>query len=190
MENTIVYLTGYPGVGKYSIAREIERQAGARVVDNHLIANPVFVVSDVDGKTSVQPAVWAKIAVIRRAVFEAMAELGPPGVSYVLTNVLLDDAADAAVFEEVRAVALQRSASFLPVVLICDLDEHVRRLVTLSRAERMKWRDADGLRAMVRDRALFTIAHPNAFDLDVTALAPAEAAVLIVARAETLVPGN
>ncbi len=42
MKNTIMYLIGYGGTGKYTIAKEIAALTGAVVVDNHLINNPVF----------------------------------------------------------------------------------------------------------------------------------------------------
>jgi predicted kinase len=42
MKNTIVYLIGYAGTGKYTIAREIAGLTGAVIVDNQLINNPVF----------------------------------------------------------------------------------------------------------------------------------------------------
>jgi hypothetical protein len=37
LRNTIIYLIGIPAVGKYTIAKEIGRMAGAKVVDNQLI---------------------------------------------------------------------------------------------------------------------------------------------------------
>jgi ATP-dependent Lon protease len=41
--NIILYLIGYPGVGKYSIAQEIQNQTGQfRLVDNHHVLNPFF----------------------------------------------------------------------------------------------------------------------------------------------------
>jgi len=35
MDNTIIYLLGHEGVGKYTIAKEIVTMTGARLVDNH-----------------------------------------------------------------------------------------------------------------------------------------------------------
>jgi shikimate kinase len=34
LNNTIIYLIGIPAVGKYTVAREIGRMAGAKTVDN------------------------------------------------------------------------------------------------------------------------------------------------------------
>jgi hypothetical protein len=42
MQNTIVYLIGYAGTGKYTIAKELVLLTGAVIVDNQLINSPVF----------------------------------------------------------------------------------------------------------------------------------------------------
>ena len=39
----VIYVIGVPAVGKYTIAKEIGRLAGARVVDNQLINLPLQV---------------------------------------------------------------------------------------------------------------------------------------------------
>src|SRR5205823_1624179 len=42
----IVYLLGYPGVGKYTVARALAAQTGAVVIDNQLINNPILALFD------------------------------------------------------------------------------------------------------------------------------------------------
>lgn len=37
LEGTIIYLLGFAGVGKYTVAKELNRLTGARVIDNHYI---------------------------------------------------------------------------------------------------------------------------------------------------------
>ena len=184
IENTIIFLIGYPGVGKYSIALELCQRTGARLIDNHLINNPIFTVVDLGGSTPVpvRPATWEKIALVRRAVFEAVAEIGPPGVSYVFTNVLLDEPGDAAIYREVLSIATARDAAFLPVVLTCGPDEHLRRMTNPARRERMKWTDGEGLRDMVANRPLLPVEHPNLVELDTTNLTAEAAADALVAR--------
>ena len=63
LDNTIIYLIGIPAVGKYTVAKEIGRMTGARVVDNQLINTPVFSVLGYDG-TDAFPfphGAWAQI---------------------------------------------------------------------------------------------------------------------------------
>src|SRR5919201_1991921 len=76
LHNTIIYLIGIPAVGKYTVAREIGRLTGAKVVDNQLINMPVFSVVGYDG-TATFPfpqGAWAHIEKIRRAVFAVIHE--------------------------------------------------------------------------------------------------------------------
>jgi hypothetical protein len=70
MQNTIVYLLGFAGTGKYTIAQELSRRTGARLVDNHLINNPVFSLIQVDGKTPLPEAVSDKTWAIRHVVLD------------------------------------------------------------------------------------------------------------------------
>jgi len=46
---TIIYLTGKPGVGKYTIAKELAAKYGFIVCDNQLINNPIFELLQYDG---------------------------------------------------------------------------------------------------------------------------------------------
>jgi hypothetical protein len=84
-ENTIVVLIGFAGTGKYTIGRELCARTGAKLIDNHLIANPVFSVVKVDGVTPLPVGVWDKISQIRRTVYDAIRELSPPEMSFVFT---------------------------------------------------------------------------------------------------------
>src|ERR1700720_4128781 len=83
--NTIVVLMGFAGTGKYTIGRELCERTGAKLIDNHLIANPIFSVVSVDGITPLPHGVWDKLKQIRRTVYDAIRELSPPEMSFVFT---------------------------------------------------------------------------------------------------------
>ena len=51
MNNTIIYLIGHYGVGKFTIAQAIAEATDARVFDNHLANNVIFSLIREDGKT-------------------------------------------------------------------------------------------------------------------------------------------
>ena len=51
LQNTIVLLIGFAGTGKYTIGRELCERTGAKLIDNHLINNPIFKVTNADGVT-------------------------------------------------------------------------------------------------------------------------------------------
>lgn len=73
MNNTIIYLLGHEGVGKYTIAKEITKLTGTKLVDNHAINNPIFNVIYSDGKNDLPDAAWYRVRQVRTAVFETIA---------------------------------------------------------------------------------------------------------------------
>src|SRR5438105_13761161 len=84
LDNTIIYLIGIPAVGKYTVAKEIGRMTGARVVDNQLINTPVFSVLGYDG-TDAFPfprGAWAQIEKIHRPVLAAIRAFCAPDASF------------------------------------------------------------------------------------------------------------
>ena len=91
IENTIIYLLGFPGTGKYTIAREIcAQQANFKLVDNHLINIPLFSLIENDGKTPLPPRIWDNVGKIWEAVLDTIIHIAPANYSFVLTNALSD----------------------------------------------------------------------------------------------------
>ena len=189
MKNTIVYLIGYAGTGKYTIAKEIAALTGAALVDNHLINNPVFSVVGADGKTPVAASVWPKIESIRRIVLDTIAEVAHPEASFLFTNVLYEGKPiDRRWYEDVALLATKRQARFVPVILRCDPEELSRRVASPERAVRFKETSADKTRENMRTSQLLRIDHPNCLELDVTKLSPIQAAQAIIGHVEKRAP--
>jgi hypothetical protein len=94
----VIYLLGYPGVGKYTIATEIAAMTGAVVVDNQLINHPVLTLLDWDGVSMLPPEIWRPIGQIREAVLAVLEDVAPRSISYVLTNALEDGPEGDALF--------------------------------------------------------------------------------------------
>jgi len=183
----IVHLVGYPGVGKYTIARELVRQAeeaGERLVliDNHLTANVVLSVLPPAAEGEEQPAeLWARVHEVRDVLLRTIEELSPPSWSFVFTNVSLEGhPLSSPSVDLVRGLAVARGSRYVPVRLTCDLDEHLRRVTDPERAARYKWRDADAVRRQVGEYDLVAIDDPALLELDVTDRSPAEAAAAIL----------
>ncbi len=185
MKNTIMYLIGYGGTGKYTIAKEIAALTGAVVVDNHLINNPVFSVVGADGIKLLPTGVWPKIEGIRRIVLDTIAELAQPETSFILTNELYEGKVmDRRLYEDVATLAAQRKALFVPVILLCEPEELYRRVASPQRAERFKLRNVERTRENIHTYKLLHVEHPNCFELDITSLSPSEAAQAIIAYVE------
>lgn len=187
MNNTIVYLMGHYGAGKYTVGKAICAVTNARLLDNHLINNVVFALIRQDGKTPMPERVWDLIWTIREQAITTIAELAPPEQSYVLTNALRDgDPWDQAAYDQVVALAAQRGNVFVPVILTASDEAFAQRIPMPEREERLKQTDAQGAVLVRATRPLLRVEHPNRLDLDTTDLPPDQAAAIIIAHAERL----
>jgi hypothetical protein len=177
----VVQLLGYPGTGKYTVAKELVRLLeedgrSARLLDNHASANLILslVPTPIRG---IPDEVMARIDHIRDAVFSTLVELTPRDWSIVFTNAP-PSAGKAWNIDRNRAVAAARGAAFVPVLLECDPAEILRRVVSPERAERHKLVDPRRTLEILEESP----PHPPWDDihrLDVTTLPPTEAAKAI-----------
>jgi len=182
----VVHLIGYPGVGKYTIARALIDLAEQRkydrfvLVDNHLTSNVVFSVLDVDGVQELPARVWDHVDDVRDVLYRTIEELSPSGWSFVFTNVLVqDEPRDQPVVDRLRHLADERGSRYVPVQVNCAEREHLQRVPNVDRAARHKWIDPEAVQAFVIGKRLLR-AGRDQLDIDVTNLAPIEAADMIL----------
>ena len=182
MPSIVYHLIGRPGVGKYTIGTEVARLSGARLIDNHSIANVIFQLLDVDGVRPLPDGVWARVGKVRAAVLDTLANLSPPELSFVFTNFIRgEDQEEYANYLEFVAVAAKRGSTFVPVVLSCETWELERRIVQTERKLRMKLVDPIEGARLNEETPQFRTDHPNLLELDVTRMPAVEAAAAIVA---------
>jgi hypothetical protein len=181
METTIFHLIGRPGVGKYTVGTELARRTGARLVDNHSIANVLFNLLDQDGVKPLPDGIWPLVGQVRATVIETLLRVSPRHLSFVFTNYMRgEDEAEYAVFLEMVAVAEARASLFVPVILSCETPELVTRIVQDDRRARMKLVDPVLGAHFNDDVPQFTSDHPNTLELDVTHTRPDAAARAII----------
>lgn len=179
LHNTIIYLLGVPAVGKYTVAKEIGRMTGARVVDNQLINIPVFSVVGYDGKDSFPfpPGASKHIETIRSAVLAVIRNCCPPDDSFVFTNVL--DAKDPGareMFRRIQRLAKHRKAGFFPIWLTCDAATLRRRKDSPDRRARFKDTDLTSITWWLEEFEVFKVEHRNALTLNSADFEPQETA--------------
>lgn len=169
LENTMVVLIGFAGTGKYTIGRELCERTGARLVDNHLINNPIFKVVNADGVTPLPAGVWDKVKEIRATVYQAISELSPPEMGFVFTMELRQsNPLDLLAFQDLELLAVARQSRFVPIRLICGVEELCRRVVDPEREAMLKEISPELARKKMAEDSVLNVPHPNQRTLDVT----------------------
>jgi adenylylsulfate kinase-like enzyme len=172
---TIIYLTGKPGVGKYTIAKELAANYGFIVCDNQLINNPIFELLNYDGYAKIPDFAWDTIARIRAEVLDFLANHTQN--NYVLTNCLAETKEDREIYKKVEEMAKTRGSLFVPVQIQISKEEHLKRLTRPERRER--WKSIDPSEAE-DNGPLLCVSHPNLLSLNVSNLSSKDAADRIV----------
>jgi len=181
---TIIYLIGRSGSGKYTIAKQFEKY-GFKIVDNHLINNPIFSLLDLDGVTRIPNSAWDAIGQIRTSVFNFISKECKN--NYVLTNELLEDGGDHQCFRQVQDMAQRRGSLLVPVRLHLSQEENARRIQMPERALRFKSTRIDDV---AYKKPLIQMNHPNLMDIDINHLAAEVVAQNIMEATQQLLKKN
>lgn len=180
-DSTIIYLLGYPGTGKYTIGKEIcHLNPRFRLVDNHLVNNPIFSIIHADGVTPLPVKVWENVGKIWDAVLDTLVHVSPPDFNFVLTNALFDSEGDDAWFKEMQSMAAARNAKFVPVVLRISVEEHQKRIGNDDRKMRMKETNPKSPERYALLDNIYIPDHPNLLTLDVSDMPATESAQIIL----------
>jgi len=177
LQNTVIVLMGFAGTGKYTIGRELAERIGAKLIDNHLINNSLFTAIDADGVKPLPPQIWPKVTRARQLVYETIRELSPPGLSFIFTIQLIEeDPRDHAGFADLLDLAADRDSLFVPVRLICEVEELCRRIVSPARAAMLKQITPAAARERATSKSVLNPSHPHLLTLDVTEKSATESA--------------
>lgn len=172
----IVHINGWPGTGKLTIARHLAEHLGARLADNHTLINPAeaLFARGTPLYRSLRPTVrMAVLDHVRRA---------DAAQSFLFTDALSDDAVDSRAFDDYAALAADRGARFVGVVLDCSVEENLKRLTRAGRLRAHKLTDPQVLMDLRSRHVLLKGKCDRLIELDVTDLGADEAASEIAAR--------
>lgn len=184
MKNTIIHLFGFPGAGKYTIAKEICSQADIKLVDNHLINIPLFSLIQQDGILPVNPRIWENVGKVWDAVLDTMIHISPPKYNFVLTNALTNEGKEDKNWAlKVNKAATERGGLYIPVRILISEEENKRRITQPDRAKRMKEINPESPAKNAKNRTVLETNLPNELTLNVTKLTAAEAAEIILDHA-------
>src|ERR1044071_1117502 len=168
----VVFLLGYPGMGKRTVGSALAALLDAVLVDNQLINRPILELFRWDGKESIPMEIWERVVPIREAVLGTIEDLAPKTNSYVFTNVLRDDPEGAAHYGRIRSVAHQRGSLFLAVMLDCDIEVQVSRIDNPDRIALRKGSDPEGYRNHRLTTTLFQPPDDEVLRIDTTSTPP------------------
>lgn len=183
----MIVLIGFAGTGKYTVGRELCQLTGAKLIDNHLINNPVFKVVNPDGITPLPAAIWEKVKAVRAIVYGAIRELSPPELSFVFTIELLESSpGDHQAFADLERLAEDRNSLFVPIRLLCDVDELCKRVTEPSRLNMLKSISPEFARKKSANESVLSLNHPHTLTIDVTTKSPCDTAETILGHIETL----
>lgn len=181
-ETTVVFLLGYPGMGKRTVGSALATLIDAVLVDNATIHRVLLEPFRWDGVAPLPPEIWDRVAPIRHALFGVIEDLAPASNSYVFTNALEDEDSSVEHYESIKALAARRESLFLAVQLDCDIEVQVSRIDNPDRIALRKGADPPGYRWHRQNVEMFEPPAEDRFDIDTTATSPQENAGLI--RAE------
>jgi hypothetical protein len=164
----IIFLNGWPGVGKLTVARHLVVATGGRLLDAHTIYNVAFYLTEFR-----TPAFYETVRGVRDIAFARVAEL-PPFTPVVMTNAFAADS-DWALenWKAVRVLADRRGSKLFFVELDCSPDENKRRIQFEARGLLGKPRNPS---LISENRQLRSLLRPKDADhllcLDNTSLSP------------------
>jgi hypothetical protein len=156
---------------------------GAALIDNHLINDPIFTAYGADGYSPLPGWIWGLVGRVHEATMEAARRAGPT-TSHIFTNYLSNRPSEGQFVQELRAMAAERRAQFVPVWLTCPEEELIRRVGLPGRQAPQKMRDPDGLWQLLHAEGVLP-APPDALVLDTSTMSPRVAAQHITNRAST-----
>lgn len=191
MESAVYLLIGFPGAGKYTIAKAMrERLLAAgrdgRLVDNHSVNNRIFELVELPSEGTLPKTVWDRVDEVREAVLRTIEELSPRTWWFIFTNYLVKGL-DEGYVERIDRLADRRGAVLVPVVLSCAPDEVLRRVVQPDRRAHLKDTSVSRASQALAKHQLVDPDLPQTLHLDVTSVPAHRAAVRILEHAEVAV---
>jgi len=184
-------LIGFSGTGKLTVAKALrsrltERGKPVRLVDNHYVNNPIFGLVENDGVRPLPAGTWDRVGEVREAIVRTVETLSPRDWSFIFTNDLTDSPEERAWADRLAEVAGNRGSRFVPVRLLCEVEELCRRIASAERRVLMKSTDADWIRLRAATQQVLDPGWSSTLTLDITSMPPGETADRILSHIDTL----
>lgn len=170
----VIYMLGYPGMGKRTVGGHLATLLDGVLVDNALINRPLLELFRWDGVEQLPPRIWERAVPIQEAVLATIEDLAPSTNSYVFTNVIEAGPTAAEEYDRVRSLAHRRESLFLSVMLTCDIEAQVSRIDNPDRIALRKGADPQGYRGHRLSTSLYQPPAAEVIHIDTTQTPPAD----------------
>lgn len=141
----LVVLHGAPGVGKLTVARELQALTGYRLFHNHLT---VDLVASVLGFTS-RPARELR----ERIWLDTLGTAANEGVEGIIFTLVFEPTLLPGFWDRLRATVEGHGGQVLPFELRCTQEENARRIVQPDRSRYLKMTDVGVLLSSLAENA-------------------------------------
>ena len=183
---SFIYINGYPGVGKLTIAKELLNllPSPAKLLDNHLLIDPVAALLD-RGSGEYQSLRKR----LRLTVLSAIAESSElKSTTLIFTDQQSSSAVGSDVAQDYYNAAKTRGCPFYSIRLLCSEQENLRRAVNEERkiGGTTKLMDIDIIKRMRNEEDIYSFGGDYELSLDVTSLSAEEAAREILEFVKTV----
>ncbi|NTI49017.1 AAA family ATPase [Agrobacterium rhizogenes] len=183
----IVHFNGWPGVGKYTVAKIVAARLKARFLDNHTLLNIAIALTDRG-----TPAYYELATKTRDLAFEVISRL-PSSEPVVMTGVVASGGSSSFLIDNWRAVltlAKHRDCAVYSVMLSCSEEENARRMSNENREAHRKKRNPDLLAELLRSRKLSNGGATASVEIDNTNLSPDACADTVMAWLQEITARN
>ncbi|KAI0125593.1 hypothetical protein BJ170DRAFT_439402 [Xylariales sp. AK1849] len=159
----LIWMNGFPGVGKLTIARELLKLLGeqnAILIDNHELIDLVAIPRD-------HPEYHDQRRVVHQAALtEWIFDLEAIAKTIIFTDFQAADEMGLAIAREYQDAAAKSNRLFLPVYVASDLEENMRRVITQERRDGAKAKlvDAVTLERLLSRYTLFVFEDGECID--------------------------
>lgn len=192
---SVVFLNGFPGVGKLTIGRAIKKHLpSTRLLDSHLLIDPA---------EAIEPNRTATFFEIRklflRTAIQGMSMVPARDINFVFTSAYWDIPSGVDLFCELLQLSRRRNMPFAFINLLCDREENLQRVPSKERVDGLKTKLTD--KTILADiRKSFRLLNPNDYpetwkgvslrftELDVTRMIPGNSPRAVIDFVTSIVP--
>lgn len=171
----LIVLYGPPGAGKLTVAQELSRKTGYKLFHNHLTVDLVTSLFDFESDQAFRLSTRFRLEMLEEA-----AKAQVPGVIHTLVYASGED--DGFVQDIIDAVE-PHGATVRFVLLRCETEELLKRVIDQSRSRYGKLRDPDQVRQLIDRYELSTpVPHRPGLVIDNTHLGADDVADRIISQ--------